>query len=83
MAGPRRAHSPHLVAEGSSGWEAATLSQVQAVILLSLGTREEEERFREIAIRKLGHPFNIRFTYRDEIPRDPSGKFEDFRSEVA
>ena len=46
-------------------------------------TREEEERFREITIRKLGYPFNIRFTYLDEIPRDPSGKFEDFRSEVA
>ena len=46
-------------------------------------TREEEERMREITNRKLGYPFNIRFTYLDEIPRDPSGKFEDFRSEVA
>ncbi len=46
-------------------------------------TREEEERLREITIRKLGYPFNIRFTYLDEIPRDSSGKFEDFRSEVA
>ena len=39
--------------------------------------------FRRWARRCLGHPFNIRFTYVDEIPRDPNGKFEDFRSEVA
>lgn len=61
-----------------------SLEDIEVVLVSSRPvTREEEERFREIAIRKLGYPFNIRFTYRDEIPRDPSGKFEEFRSEVA
>ncbi|NIA68036.1 phenylacetate--CoA ligase family protein [Pelagibius litoralis] len=30
-----------------------------------------------------GHNFSTRITYHQEIPRGPSGKFEDFRSEVA
>ena len=37
-----------------------------------------QQRFRACT----GHPFPTRITYHDEIPRGPSGKFEDFRSEV-
>jgi hypothetical protein len=31
----------------------------------------------------LGHPFRIRFTFHDEIPKGPTGKFEEFISHVA
>lgn len=43
---------------------------------------QEEERIRATLVAYLGHPFEIRLTYVDEIERGPSGKFEDFRSEV-
>ena len=33
--------------------------------------------------RNLGHPYKITFTYFDEIPVGPRGKFEEFISEVA
>ncbi len=43
---------------------------------------EQEERLREALNTRLGHPFNYRFTYVDEIPRSASGKHEDFRVEL-
>ncbi|MFQ5617713.1 MAG: phenylacetate--CoA ligase family protein [Rhodospirillales bacterium] len=43
---------------------------------------EQEERLREALDTRLGHPFNYRFTYVDEIPRSASGKYEDFRVEL-
>ncbi|MGH8671090.1 MAG: phenylacetate--CoA ligase family protein [Burkholderiales bacterium] len=46
-------------------------------------TLEEEQRLREFIVSKLGHPFQIDFTYHSEIAREASGKFEDFRSEIA
>ncbi len=45
-------------------------------------TEGEEAALRELIGRKLGPDFALRFVYVDEIPRLPSGKFEDFRSEV-
>jgi phenylacetate-CoA ligase len=37
----------------------------------------------EKKIQKLfSYPFKITFTYVDYIPRDPSGKFEDFKSNL-
>lgn len=36
------------------------------------------ERLRE----RFLYPFRVKFTYCEEIPRSPGGKFEDFRSEV-
>ena len=42
----------------------------------------EENSIRDEIVDQLGHPFRIRFTYCDEIPRSPEGKFEDFRSEL-
>ncbi len=42
----------------------------------------EEAHTREALLHFLGHPFEVRFSYVDEIPRSPGGKYEDFRSEV-
>ncbi len=46
-------------------------------------TREQEDKMRALIIKNLGHPFRITFSYHDEIPRGPRGKFEEFISEVA
>lgn len=46
-------------------------------------TAAETDALRAMIVRHLGHPFVVSFTYRDEIPRLPNGKYEDFRSEVA
>jgi phenylacetate-CoA ligase len=43
----------------------------------------EEARIREAAIAGLGHPFEITLAYTDEIKRDASGKYAEFRSEIA
>ncbi|OGQ96335.1 MAG: hypothetical protein A2521_10815 [Deltaproteobacteria bacterium RIFOXYD12_FULL_57_12] len=43
---------------------------------------DEEEKLTELVQRALSHPFRITFSYLPEIPRSPSGKFEDFVSEV-
>lgn len=42
----------------------------------------EENAIRDEIVDQLGHPFRIRFSYHDAIPRSPEGKFEDFRSEL-
>lgn len=46
-------------------------------------TRAEEGRLREVIAERLGHPFDIRFSYPDRIARDPSGKYEEFKSALA
>lgn len=46
------------------------------------GTPEEEARLRQLIGERLGYPFALTVTYLDAIPRSPSGKFEDFRSEL-
>ena len=45
-------------------------------------TEDEEAGLRELIGTRLGHGFALRFVYVDEIPRLPSGKYEDFRSEI-
>ncbi|MGD9648465.1 MAG: phenylacetate--CoA ligase family protein [Pirellulales bacterium] len=45
-------------------------------------TSPEEDRLRGWVQEALGHPFEISFTYVNEIPRSKAGKFEDFRCEV-
>jgi phenylacetate-CoA ligase len=42
----------------------------------------EEDAIRHDIVDQLQYPFRIRFTYHQEIPRSPEGKFEDFRSEL-
>jgi phenylacetate-CoA ligase len=46
-------------------------------------TPEQEEKTRAMMVRNLGHPFRITFTYFDEIPLGPRGKYEEFVSEVS
>jgi phenylacetate-CoA ligase len=41
---------------------------------------QQEERLKSYMNSKLGYPFNLRFSYHDDIPRSASGKFEDFVS---
>ena len=45
-------------------------------------TSDDERRISDRVIGRLGHPFRITFSYLEEIPRGPGGKFEDFRSEI-
>ena len=46
-------------------------------------TPEEEAKLAELFRGRLGHPFALTFTYHDEIPRSPGGKYEEFRSELS
>jgi hypothetical protein len=43
----------------------------------------EEDALRALVAKNLGGGFDIGFSYHEEIPRLASGKYEDFRSEVA
>lgn len=44
---------------------------------------EEEASVKATILAKTRHPFNVRIDYVADIPRAASGKFEEFRSEVA
>lgn len=46
-------------------------------------TDGEEASVRGILQHRLKHPFDIAFTYHETLDRTQSGKFEDFKSEVA
>lgn len=64
------------------------LVQSEAGIEMKLVTRrpltaDEEGRLRGLVHFALGHPFAVRFTYHDAIPRAAGGKFEEFRCELA
>jgi phenylacetate-CoA ligase len=41
-------------------------------------TPQEQQRFGEHVIAQLRHPFRLNWVFLQEIPRPPSGKFEDF-----
>ncbi|MBL8838967.1 MAG: phenylacetate--CoA ligase family protein [Alphaproteobacteria bacterium] len=63
------------------------LIQTQDGIEMKLVTRrplerDEEDRLRDLVHFALGHPFAVRFTYHDAIPRSAGGKFEEFRCEL-
>ncbi len=45
-------------------------------------TADEEAALRDKINARIGHRFEIVFTYPPEIPRGPGGKFEDFRCEL-
>jgi phenylacetate-CoA ligase len=42
----------------------------------------EEDRLCAYMTERLRHPYTLRLLYVDDIPRSPSGKFEDFVSEI-
>lgn len=42
----------------------------------------ETTALRQMVLAQLGHPFEVEFSFHDDIPRGAGGKFEDFRSEV-
>ena len=42
----------------------------------------QEERLRHELAKHIGHPFAFRFTYVEDIPRSPGGKYEDFICKV-
>jgi phenylacetate-CoA ligase len=46
-------------------------------------TEEEEAAQKALIVKNFGHPFEIRLTYVNEIPKRGAGKFEEFISEVA
>ncbi len=43
---------------------------------------DEEAHMRKMILDAFGRPFNLHLVHVDDIPRHPSGKFEDFISEV-
>ena len=45
-------------------------------------TAAEQGKLRDLIHQRIRYPFEITFTYHDEIPRGPGGKYEDFRSEL-
>ncbi|MCP4128410.1 MAG: phenylacetate--CoA ligase family protein [Gammaproteobacteria bacterium] len=45
-------------------------------------TSTDEQQVTAMLHRSLGHPFNITYSYYDQIPRSKGGKYEDFRCEV-
>ena len=45
-------------------------------------TSDEENGLRKMIAARIGHAFDIAFTYLPDIPRGPGGKFEDFRCEL-
>jgi phenylacetate-CoA ligase len=43
----------------------------------------EEAHMRDVIHGRLGYPYDVTFRYCDTLARHPSGKFEDFRCEIA
>jgi phenylacetate-CoA ligase len=62
-----------------------SLNDIEACLRIDAPlTATQEARLREIILESLGHPFRLTLTYfRNEIPRGPGGKFEEFISRIA
>ncbi len=45
-------------------------------------TAPEENALRAWVADKFGHPFEVIFSYHEEIPRSTAGKYQDFVSEL-
>jgi phenylacetate-CoA ligase len=45
-------------------------------------TKEQEQQLRQFIIGNFGASFRVNITYHQEIPRSPSGKYEEFISEL-
>jgi len=60
-----------------------SLSQIELrVVRPAPFTAEECQKMTHYLHQTLRHPFDVTFTYVDEIPRSSSGKYEEFRSEL-
>jgi phenylacetate-CoA ligase len=62
--------------------KAYDLIEVKLVIARPV-TPDEEERMRRLILSLMPSGMRLHFSYVDDIPRNPGGKFEDFVSEVA
>jgi phenylacetate-CoA ligase len=61
-----------------------TVRQLHVNLVMASPFPEAEAEALKAHVRaRLGYPFDIELVYVDDIPRSKSGKFEDFRSEVA
>lgn len=66
-------------------WQVAQLSRTALEVRLVADTplsAAEEQAVRDSVADVFQHRFDVRFVYMDEIPRSPSGKYEDFVSEL-
>lgn len=60
-----------------------TVKEMEARLVTERELTDNEERLITESLQKsLGHPFRIRFSYLDEIPRNAGGKFDTFISLV-
>lgn len=60
-----------------------SLERLEVKLVAPHGLSAGEERaLRQMILAQLGHPFEIEFSFHDDIPRSAGGKFEDFRSEI-
>lgn len=55
--------------------------EVRLVTERALST-DEEQALSELIVRRLGHPFALRFSYPERIERSAAGKFEEFVSRI-
>lgn len=61
-----------------------TLSQLEVRLVAERrGTPDEEAALRSLIVSRMGYPFEIAIAYVDDIPRGSTGKFDDFKSELA
>lgn len=61
-----------------------SLEEVEALLVVARPLSETEKgTLKAWLAHGLGHEFDVRFTYVEAIPPSPTGKFEDFRSDLA
>ncbi|MDP1708742.1 MAG: phenylacetate--CoA ligase family protein [Gammaproteobacteria bacterium] len=61
-----------------------SLQQIEVKLVMPRPlTQDEQDKMTAILHTSLGHPFDIMFSYHDDIPRSTGGKFEEFMSKVS
>ena len=60
-----------------------TLEQIEMKLAVARPlTPDEQSEIRNLVNEQLGYPFELPIVYVDEIPREASGKYQDYRSEL-
>ena len=60
-----------------------TINKVELKLVIERElTQEEQSRVTQLIQGHLGYPFEIFYTFLEDIPRGPNGKFEEFISLV-